>query len=101
MSNVPHSDNVGIDVAQAGPDASGHTAMLLVESLIHGLIERSVITVEDAVDVVDTAADVNEDMAAEAHITAFAALRARNLLAGIAQSLTIDLLEVPDGFAPM
>ena len=38
--------------------ATGEAAILLVESLIHGLIARSIVSVEDALDIVATAKDV-------------------------------------------
>ena len=47
------------------PDAHGQAAMLLVESLIHGLVERSVISAEEAVEIVETAAEVKAEVAAD------------------------------------
>jgi hypothetical protein len=45
------------------PDPHGQAAMLLVESLIHGLVSSSVISVEEAVEIVDTAAEVKIEIA--------------------------------------
>ena len=47
------------------PDAHGQAAMLLVESLIHGLVARSVISTEEAIEIVDTAAEVKVEVAAD------------------------------------
>ena len=47
------------------PDAHGQAAMLLVESLIHGLVARSVISTEEAIEIVDTAAEVKAEVAAD------------------------------------
>ena len=47
------------------PDAHGQAAMLLVESLIHGLIARSVISAEEAIEIVGTAAEVKAEVAAD------------------------------------
>ena len=47
------------------PDAHGQAAMLLVESLIHGLIARAVISVAEAIEIVDTAAEVKAEVAAD------------------------------------
>jgi hypothetical protein len=47
------------------PDPHGQAAMLLLESLIHGLIARSVITVENAIEIVDVAAEVKKEVAEE------------------------------------
>lgn len=43
-------------------NAQGQAAILLVESLIHALIDRSVITVETAVEVIDAALEVSEEI---------------------------------------
>jgi len=43
-------------------DAHGEAAMLLVESLIHGLIDQSVISVSEAIEIVDAAADVQAEI---------------------------------------
>lgn len=48
---------------QSGPDAHGQAAMLLVESLMHGLIARRVISVADAIEVVEVASEVKEEVA--------------------------------------
>jgi hypothetical protein len=47
------------------PDAHGQAAMLLVESLLHGLIARAMINVEEAIEIVDTAAEVKAEVAAD------------------------------------
>lgn len=71
-------------------DANGQAAILLVESLVHGLIARSLITVDDAIDMIEDAVDVSEDFAREprthpAEPTSFTVLNA------IRNSLSIDL----------
>jgi hypothetical protein len=48
----------------AGDDAPhGRAALLLVESLIHALVEKSVITHGEAIDIIDIAADVEAELA--------------------------------------
>lgn len=47
------------------PDAHGQAALLLVESLIHALIARSVIRHEDAIDVITVAVDVKVEIATD------------------------------------
>lgn len=44
-----------------GNDAHGRAALLLVESLIHGLIARSSLSVSEAVEIVQIAIEVSED----------------------------------------
>ena len=61
------NDNSAPSAAMDGreQDAYGHAALLLVESVLHGLIEQSVFSVEKAVDLIDTAASVKSEIAAE------------------------------------
>ena len=49
----PHTDQ--------GVEPQGKAALLLVESLIHILVQRGVISLSDAVEVADVAADVASD----------------------------------------
>lgn len=66
MANTTSNDNeADAERKPSLPDASGQAAILLVESLIHSLIERSVITVKDAVGMIGVAAEVAEAYAAE------------------------------------
>lgn len=69
------------------PDAHGQAAMLLVESLIHGLIARSVITVADAVEIVEVAAEVKAEIASDLGDTPETMRHSLNLLAAISDSL--------------
>ena len=48
------------------PDAHGQAALLLTESLIHMLVERGALTSTEAVEVVQTAAEVKVEVAAAA-----------------------------------
>ena len=45
------------------PDAHGQAALLLTESLIHTLVERRVLTNEDAVEIVISAVEVKVEVA--------------------------------------
>lgn len=71
------------------PDAHGEAALLLVESLIHGLCENATITANDAVEIAERAIAVQEDRA-----KAVGGLPSRSksntLLTEIANSLRID-----------
>ena len=46
---------------QAGNDRQGHLALLLGESLLHVLVERRVIRVADALEVIASVAELVED----------------------------------------
>ncbi len=72
------------------PDAHGQAAMLLVESLIFGLIEREAISVADALDIVEAAAEVKVDIAADIGESPETMLRSLSLLGAISDSLRLD-----------
>jgi len=72
------------------PDAHGQAAMLLVESLIHGLVSRSVISVAEAVEIVDIAAEVKADIAADLGDSPATMHRSLSLLTSISASLERD-----------
>lgn len=74
-----------------GPDAHGQAAMLLVESLMHGLIARSIISVADAVEIVGVATEVKEEVAADLGDSPATMEKSLTLLAAIRTSLAIDL----------
>lgn len=73
------------------PDAMGQASLLLVESLIHGLIARSVITVTDAVEAVEVATEVTQELVDERSDDQAAMGRSLRLLASIRASLSHDL----------
>lgn len=72
-------------------DAYGQAALLLVESLIHGLKERSVLTLAEAVDIIETAADVQYDLADAADGAGSGLRHAASLLTAMATSLRSDM----------
>ena len=77
-----------LDPSQAdGPDPHGQVALLLVESLIHGLIGRRILSVQEAVDVVEVALDAQTAMAEVGRSTA----PTTELLETLMGSLEIDL----------
>ena len=77
--------------AAHGPDAHGQAALLLVESLIHGLLQRRLITVADAVEVVDVAAEVKLDIAGDLGDSPANLRKSLALLAAIGASLRGDV----------
>ena len=85
----PGSDGPSVEL---DGHAHGRAALLLVESLIHGLANRSVITVAEAIEIIEVAAEVEDELArAEGHDEA--EIEARSLLAPISKSLGVDLGE--------
>jgi len=87
----PLSEDMARIASLPEPDAHGQAAMLLVESLIHGLIARSVISVADAVEIVEIAADVKADIGAEIGDTPATLRRSLTMLEAIGKSLSLDI----------
>lgn len=77
-------DGVAVDQQT---DPHGQAALLLVESLIHVLRERSILSLADAIDLVETAASVQADVTAQADGAAPIMRRSLLLLESIADSL--------------
>lgn len=73
------------------PDAHGHAALLLIESLIHGLVERSILTLAEGVEIVATAIDVQVDVARAADGAGAPMWHAHSLLSRMSDSFEIDL----------
>lgn len=80
----------GAELNDPEQDACGHAALLLVESVLHGLIEQSVFSVEKAVELIDAAASVKSDLAAELGDSSPVAQRSLSLLRAISSSLQRD-----------
>lgn len=69
--------------------AHGAAALLLVESLIHGLIGRSILSLQEAIDIVDIAAEVERDLDSTGLGPPFGDFR--SLLAPLSSSLRVNL----------
>lgn len=87
MTSLITNDNAA---AVHGPDAHGQAALLLVESLIHGLLERRLITVADAVEIVDVAVEVKADIGGDLGDSPANLRKSLSLLAAISSSLVRD-----------
>jgi hypothetical protein len=93
VSDDPSNDN-GERAAPARltePDPHGQAAMLLTESILHGLIARSVITVPEAVEIVEVAAEVKAEIAADLGDSVATMRRSLALLEAVRLSLASDL----------
>lgn len=80
------NDNASETSGVAKPDAHGQAAYLLIESLIHGLIAQSTITLDAAIDIVDVAAEVKTELGDPQETTP----TSLGLLEGLAGSLRTD-----------
>ncbi|WP_394730633.1 hypothetical protein [Altererythrobacter sp. GH1-8] len=65
--------------------------MLLAESLIHGLIARSVLSIADAIEIVGIAAEVVSETGIERGDTEETMARSLAILEAIGASLAIDM----------
>ena len=71
-------------------DAYGTAALLLVESLIHGLCETSTLSAAQAIDIAERAASVQSDQAEAADGEGASLWRSHALLLAITASLRTD-----------
>jgi hypothetical protein len=74
--------------------AHGRAALLLVESLIHGLTARSILSVAEAVEIVEIARDAQIAIDEDADAPSPSSQRAASLLSALMESLSIDLPSV-------
>lgn len=72
-------------------DAHGHAALVLVESLILSLVDRSVMGADEARDVVSIAIDATEEIASELAIRPALLQHSISLLANIKDSLPVAM----------
>ncbi|WP_420383613.1 hypothetical protein [Novosphingobium sp.] len=77
------------------PDGHGEAAILLVESLIHALVARFILTAQDAIDLVTVAFDVKSETGANEDGAPDPADKALLLLSSIRQSLRVDIARIP------
>lgn len=90
-TDIVNNNHATTHAASGGPDAHGQAALLLVESLIHTLVARTVISVEEAVEVVETAAEVKAEIAESLGDSPDRLRQSLTLLEKISQSLSQDL----------
>ncbi|MGI4731137.1 MAG: hypothetical protein ACRYGI_08745 [Janthinobacterium lividum] len=73
------------------PDAHGQAALLLTESLIHGLLARSIISIGDAIEIIGRADEVQVQVAEAADGAGAPMWQSHALLSAIAESLKYDV----------
>lgn len=85
------NDDALADTLAGAAEANGQAAILLVESLIHGLISKSVISVAEAVEIVEIAANVTSEICIDEDRSDPTPGKSFTLLSAIAQSLKHDI----------
>ncbi len=88
--NTNDNDAYPMVARPSDPDPHGQAAILLVESLIHGLIENSVITVPGAIEIVESAAEAKAEIGFDLGDSAETMDLSLEILAAIADSLRTD-----------
>lgn len=78
-----------------GSDAHGQAALLLVESLIHGLCEHSIISADQATEIAQTAVDIQLERAEASDDPDSPMWHSHALLLDIASSFMIDACGSP------
>ena len=73
------------------PDAHGEAALLLAESLLHGLIARAILPVAEAIEVVEIAIDAKLQIEDSGTQVARGSPDALRILEGIKLSLGLDI----------
>ena len=91
MTEQTSNDNDVGRVDAREPDPHGQAAILLVESLMHGLIVRSIISVEDAIEIVGVATEVKEEIAEDMGDSPATMERSLTILKAISTSLANDV----------
>lgn len=74
----------------AEPDAHGQAALLLTESLIHSLVDKSALTVDEAIEVIMTAKEVKCQVATSNGESARRIQDSLDLLSKMAESFKSD-----------
>jgi hypothetical protein len=90
MPDVTNDNQLENSAPRREPDAHGQAALLLVESLIHDLVARSVLSVDEAVEIVEVAAEVKAEVAADLGDSPATMRHSLALLEAIGRSLKGD-----------
>ena len=91
---MPHSANENTLVPlppSDEPDAHGQAALILIESILHALVEKDVLTTHEALDAIHTAHEVKTEIATRAHESESRMQESLELLKRIAMTFEVDL----------
>ena len=88
---MPDIDNGIVPSPTRLTAAQGQAALVLAESLLHGLLEQSILTTRQSYDIVSSAIDVQTAFAEQEPADPHQMEQARLLLIQIARSLEVDL----------
>lgn len=74
----------------AAPDAHGQAALLIVESILHGLREKGLLDIDDVLNITQTAAEVKEQVVEDRQEPATIGKQSIELIRKIERSLKAD-----------
>ncbi|MBD8547703.1 hypothetical protein [Sphingomonas sp. CFBP 8760] len=86
-NNTSHADSSFRQDTHPQPDAQGQAALLLIESLIHSLLDNGALTKPQALEAIDSAMQVKEESAAEEKEPTHTLRRSLALLGNMQQSI--------------
>lgn len=98
MKSGDNDPNRARAAARPDPDAHGQASLLLVESLLHGMLEKGLLTIDEAVGIATAACEVKEEIALQDIESKDTAQHSLNLIARITASLKLDQCEQPEAF---
>ena len=85
------SDQGRLPINRGGPpDAHGRAALLLAESMLHALLDKGILRTDEAIAIMATATEAEEEMVANGDDPAAIGEESLALLAKIAASLELD-----------
>ena len=99
MTHLEPPKSVSALSSKIEPDAHDQAALLLAESLIHMLVDRRILSLDQAVEVIQIAAEVKTEIAAAAGESKARMNESLALLANMSNSFKSDRLWRPVGFA--
>ena len=90
MTHLEPTKSVPALPSRSEPDAHGQASLLLAESLIHMLVERKVLSLDQVVEVIQIAAEVKTEVAAAAGESKARMNESLALLANMSNSFESD-----------
>jgi hypothetical protein len=90
MSHLEPTKSVPVLPPKSEPDAHGQAALLLAESLVHMLVDQRILSLDQAVEVIQIAAEVKMEVAAAAGESAARMNESLALLAKMSSSFESD-----------
>jgi hypothetical protein len=95
MTHIEPTKSVPAPPSKIEPDAHGQAALLLTESLIHMLVDHRILSLDQAVEVIQIATEVKTEVAAAAGESRTRINESLALLANMSNSFESDRIYQP------